>query len=170
VCAVNRIRISVAALAIVASLAAVGCTSPPKPSPETVAAERARLARLPEDGRTLDAWWRNVEVNARVRDGCAVGELVFEDLKVRSFKRPGPEQPLSKPISGAERRTLAPVDVDRVSVQDGESDYVETTAPGPPELWVHDIQLPATMWAPTTARPDQETSAWRRRYWHSASF
>lgn len=128
-------------LATLAGAMAAACASPPRPAPTTVAAERARLARLPDDARTLEARWKNLEVEALLRAGCTVGDLVIKSLKVRSFKRPGPKQPLSVSLSDVELRQLPPFDIDRVSIQDGELDYIDTTAPGQPEVWVHDIEL-----------------------------
>ncbi|HVX94799.1 MAG TPA: DUF748 domain-containing protein [Polyangia bacterium] len=117
------------------------CRHPPPATPQSLARERARLQRLPGDARTLDARWDRIDVGAGASGAEARAAAAVDGLKIRMFNREGPSTTLRLPVSSAELRKLFPVDIDRVSVRNGELDYVDVSQPGRPELWIHDIEL-----------------------------
>jgi hypothetical protein len=130
-------------LALLAASSTAGCRHAPQVRPIVKEREAARLDRLPDDRRTLDARWQDIQVQAEVHDDRVTSAATLDAPKVRIFHRPGPSssQPPRLPISGEQLRKLFPVDVDRVTVRDGQLDYVDATEPNRPELWIHDIEL-----------------------------
>ena len=104
--------------------------------------EQARRARLPSDGREIDAHWKKLRVSAHTEDGVVVGSLTLQEPKVRlfSYGRGSASAPRF-PDAQAGLRKLAPIDVNDVDIYDGEVVVAELAQPTQPELWIHDLEV-----------------------------
>jgi hypothetical protein len=122
------------------ALAASGCARPPPARPSTAEAERARLARLPTDERSVEARWDGLKVAFHFADGVTTCEATLTHPKVRMFDR-GPSRARSGELSASLLRQLPPISIESVAVRDGELDYVDLTSAARPELWFHDVEL-----------------------------
>lgn len=102
--------------------------------------ERARLARLPSDGRGFDARWSLLHVDARDQHGVISGSLELREPNVRLFRYGGPPQS-NMPDLQASLRKLTPMDVNDLDVYSGQLLIAELGQEGKPELWLHDLEV-----------------------------
>ena len=142
---------SIAAASSAALLAACvggccGTARPPAVQQALARQEQARVARLPTDGRAFDATWGLLHVEAHEVDKVTEGAVQIHRPKLRVFQY-GPgggslsSSPPHLPKLQQELHKLTPLDVDQISIFDGEVVLAELGMKGHPELWLHDLEI-----------------------------
>jgi hypothetical protein len=142
------------ALLLVAAL--LGCAHAPPPSPAVQAAEARRRDRLPDDHRVLDGTWDDVRVRVDLANGRTEATLELRNPKLRFFYQPeaaaenGPPSKAAKEKAQEKKpsfslpdalRKMAPFDVDRIEIKNGELVFVDLSKPARPELWLSNLEV-----------------------------
>lgn len=142
---VNR-NLTAAALVVLAA-AIAGCYRNHRTQAEIerlAREEQARRARLPTDGRELDAHWQQLRVTAHTSDGVIVGSMTLQSPKVRLFSyrsRASRSSSASFPDAQAALRKLTPIDVNDIDIYSGQVVVAEMSEPTRPELWIHELEV-----------------------------
>jgi Domain of Unknown Function (DUF748) len=157
----NRLIIAVCASTLTAGFACGHAA--PRPSPQVRAAEIERLDRLPEDKRTLDGTWDDVHLQVSYVDGRTQATLELRHPKFRFFNQPSEASDVAanpktkdaeaKKIDEGQSRSdlsrnvpetlrrMAPFDIDRIEIHDGEVVFVDMTKPARPEIWLSELEV-----------------------------
>jgi hypothetical protein len=134
----------------------------PRPTPQVEQAEHERRERLPDDNRTLDGTWDDVRVQVAYTEGRAWATLVLRHPKLRFFYQPPDAASKQAAADKAKKkaaadksavkadpaaavpealRKMAPFDVDRIEIQDGELVFVDMSKPAKPEIWLSELEV-----------------------------
>jgi hypothetical protein len=136
--------LTTAALLLVTACVGGCCrnTRSPGEIAELARQEQARRARLPTDGRELDARWEKLRATAQTTDGVIVGSMTLQSPKVRLFSYDrGASSATKFPDTEAALRKLAPIDVNDIDIYDGQVVVAEMAESTKPELWIHDLEV-----------------------------
>ena len=158
-------RVPACACAVLACLAMLGCGhAPPRSTLEVRDAEQDRRGRLPDDKRTLDGTWDDIRVKVAYVDGRTQATLELRHPKLRFFYQPpAPEKEKEKAQASSEAkakeqsegktasdpshavpdalRKMAPFDIDRIEIHDGELVFVDMSKPAKPEIWLSELEV-----------------------------
>ncbi len=154
-------RVPACACAVLACLAMLGCGhAPPRSTLEVRAAEQDRRDRLPDDKRTLDGTWDDIRVKVAYVDGRTQATLELRHPKLRFFYQPpAPEKEKASSEAKAKEqsegktasdpshavpealRKMAPFDIDRIEIYDGELVFVDMSKPAKPEIWLSELEV-----------------------------